>query len=499
MSRQGGFILAVLSLASAVGSIAAPREAMNVDRRFGDGGRVVVGFDAGGGLNDDPCGVGVQSGGRVVIAGNVDLQGPPSGPAERFGIGLVRLDADGQIDTSFAHPNGWLVLDLGAGISLRCNALTVQSDDRIVLVGSWLSDQTPTAGHDMLVARLAADASSIGIMSYGFDLGGGNQDIATAVVRYNVDDRLLVAGFVQRREAGNFDMAVLRLQPDLGLDTSFGEAGRRLIQFDIGQHTDDRAMAIDLNQTGGQIAVAGPVESGSSGPDMAVALLDSNGNLVPGFGNLPDRPGRVLVSFDGDGGPGPRASTATAVKFAHTAPFGFGQLRIVVGGSAEGGANPDNLDFAAAVLNTQGQLDSGFNGNGRKRIGIDLDVEGSDMGMALIGHCNGTASNCNVLGTEGLTLVGYARNLTPVDAGTDFAFARLRFPGGETDAGFGNEGIGALGFDLGGNHGDAARAIVTQDPHRAIVVGSVQRASTGFDFGATRLILDRVFYDGLDP
>lgn len=493
-------LLIATVLAPFLVTIAAAREAMNVDRRFGDGGQAVFAFDAGGGLNDDPCGVGVQSDHRLVIAGTVDLDGP-TGPRgfSRFGIGVIRLDPNGTIDPTFGNSSGRLLIDFGNDISIRCTGVAIQSDDSIVIVGARRSGQMPAAGDDMLVLRLAAGGNSFGGTTYAFDLGGSNQDVATAVVRYHSDDRLLVAGFVERSTPGNYDMAVLRLQPNLGLDLTFGNAGRRLIQFDVGERTDDRAFAIDLNQTGGQIAVAGAVEGSTTGPDMAIALLNADGNLVSGFGNLAGSPGRSLVSFDSDGGPGPRRSTASSVKFAHTAPFGFGQLRIVAGGTAEGGVNPDNWDFAVAALTAQGQLDGNFNEGGRKRIGINLDFEGADTGTAMIGHCLGTASNCSTFGTEHLTLVGFARNVTPVDAGTDFAFAQLHFPGGEIDIGFGNEGVGALGFDLGGDHGDAARAIVTQAPYRAIVVGPVQRGTTGFDYGATRLILDRVFYDGLDP
>lgn len=74
----------------------------DIDSDFGEGGSVVIDFAGGDDRIND---VVVDGSGNILVVGSVE-DGTPN-------VGLLRLTADGEIDTSFAD-QGWLVVDLGA-------------------------------------------------------------------------------------------------------------------------------------------------------------------------------------------------------------------------------------------------------------------------------------------------------------------------------------------------------------------------------------------------
>ncbi len=173
--------------------------------------------------------------------------------------------------------------------------------------------------------------------------------------------------------------------------------------------------------------------------------LAAPGDLVAGFGSG----GRALVDFGGD-----EHAEAVLVQ---------GDGRIVVAGSTNVGANPEN--FAIARLTTSGTTDGGF-GTGGKTI--------LDFGKQDLAHGAALASDGKIL------LAGAT--------GTDFGMARL-LAGGTPDLGFGSTlpGRRVENFDSGD---DTANAIAVAPDGRIVVAGvtSAGAQPTQTRVGLTRML-----------
>jgi uncharacterized delta-60 repeat protein len=158
-------------------------------------------------------------------------------------------------------------------------------------------------------------------------LGNSNSPTGRQLVR-QADGKLVVTGIV---EVGTqTDFSVVRYNPDGSLDTTFGTNGQVITDF-TGTNDSAGAIALDNNQ---KIIVVGVVNS-----QFAVARYTSNGVLDTTF----DSDGKVTTSI-GSGA----AAWAVAVDSTN---------KIVVVGSSSLGAT-------IAKYNTDGSLDTGFDGDG---------------------------------------------------------------------------------------------------------------------------------------
>jgi uncharacterized delta-60 repeat protein len=144
---------------------------------------------------------------------------------------------------------------------------------------------------DFGVVRLNPDGSldtsfaDGGLQSIAFDLGGTNSDLAHAVA-IQTDGKIVVAGSVKSSSSDD-DFGVARLNPDGSLDSSFSSNGKRTIFFDLGGDNNDSAVAMAI-QTDGKIVVAGSVQRNSSGDfDFGVARLTGTLPNSPPVVSLP--------------------------------------------------------------------------------------------------------------------------------------------------------------------------------------------------------------------
>ena len=225
--------------------------------------------------------VAVQSSdGKIVAAGHTNFFGTND-------ILVLRFHADGRLDSSLAG-DGSLVLNLPANDVVQ--AVALQPDKKIVVAG-----YTNVFGdNDFAVTRFNENGS----LDTTFDGDGrqiirsfGGDDRAQAVALEPTTKRRknLVAGLPT---SGNNDFAVVRLNPNGSLDSSFHFDGRVVIS---GFGGDDRAQAIAL-QGDGKIIVAGYTNA-SGNNDFAVARLTANGNLDASFNG----DGRAVTrGFGGD-------------------------------------------------------------------------------------------------------------------------------------------------------------------------------------------------------
>jgi uncharacterized delta-60 repeat protein len=249
-------------------------------------GRTAVEFGQGGWAN----GVALDSQGRIVLAGTVNVGG-----ATQFDFGIARLTPDGYLDTSFGN-HGLAWVDFWAfgngGITVQtANALAIDAQDRIVVVGQAQGAYLNPA---YAVTRLTADG--VYDLSFGylgrkvvqFDLGGNNADQATAVA---IDDqgRIVIGGHSALVNA--WDFSACRLNDDGSLDGTFGVDGRTWFNFLAGGTNTDvaNALAIDAH---GRVVIAGSVAQASEFYAVGVfAVARLTGDTPIDFGSVADLTG----------------------------------------------------------------------------------------------------------------------------------------------------------------------------------------------------------------
>ena len=459
-----------------------------------DGELVVVGE------GDESRGMAVQPDGQLVLVGSVDVGGGP----DNFAI--LRVGADPPADLTFdadgRQTSNFGPLDEG-------NDLLIQPDGKVVVAGS--ADDTVTASN-FAISRYNADGSH----DTSFDTDGrlivgfGGTEFANAVAR-QVDGKLVVAGYTnQGPGAGANNFAVLRLNTNGSLDTTFNPSaaptasngnGRLTIDFGF----DDRATGVVI-QPDGKIIIGGftaglvtdfalarvnpdgtldttfstdgkfsDTFAGGVSASVAEALaLQSDGNIViAGYttGGLGDfgiarvtAAGVLDVTFDTDG------RQTTTILFADRIQAIAIQAdgKIVAAGSFGGIGSDTNA--AVARYNTNGSLDTTFSGDGLQTVafgGLNAPREFA-RGVAL--QANGK-----------IVVAGFSDASTGNALGpNDFAIARLNTDGG-LDTSF--NAAGRLLIDFGND--DRGNAVEIVPATGAIVVAGT--TSHGMDFATVRL------------
>ena len=385
----------------------------SLDSTFSGDGLLVT--DLAGG-DDSAYGLALLADGRLLAVG--------AGYLNKSDFAAARYFPDGSLDTSL-DGDGILLTDLFGSIEDSTGAV-LQRDGKIVVVGYTMA--TPSI--DFAIARYNPDGSpDLGFGVDGkvltdFNLEG---DFAREVA-VQADGKLLVAGY-------NDDFILARYQSNGSLDTSFDSDGAVVTDFSGG---GDRADAM-LLQGDGKIILAG--SSYSSSTDFALARYNPDGSLDASF----DGDGKVLTDF----GVGTDRIQAAALQ---------GDGKIVVCGISDA----LGLDFVLARYNTDGSLDTSFDGDGV--LSTDID---------------GDADSCNALlvQPDGKIL---AAGSTANPSNYNFALVRYN-PDGSLDLTF--DGDGELESDLTGGN-DRALSLALQPNGKIVVAG--YGTGTLYDFAVAR-------------
>jgi uncharacterized delta-60 repeat protein len=262
----------------------------------------------------------------------------------------MRLLPDGTPDAQFGDASPALGAE-GVGLydtgifAQGGNALQVQADGRILVVGS-----TPGAsGSDFGVARFLADGTpdtgfGRGSGRVSVSIGSGNDEAWAAAAQ--ADGRIVVAGLASSGSATDF--AVVRLREDGSLDPSFDGDGKAVI--DLGGASEG-ATAVAISQYG-RIVVAGYSGNGAN-DDFALLRFNANGSLDTGFSG----DGRQTASI------GTQRDVAGDVAVLGDGGTVSGDGTIVVSGS--GGTGGAGVTFALARFTGAGNLDTAFSGDGK--------------------------------------------------------------------------------------------------------------------------------------
>ena len=343
-------------------------------------------------------------------------------------ISSIAIAAPGDIDRTFGS-NGILITPHGSVSEVGQSV--VQSDGKFIVVGA-------NAG-DFYVARLSPN----GVFDATFDLDGqatiavSPRDDRASGVFIQSDGKILICGST-RSESSTWDFAVVRLNSDGSLDTSFDSDGIKITAI---TSADDFADAV-IAQPDGKIIVAG--QSMTSQMNMIVVRYNTDGS--------PD------MSFDGDG-----IATAQFQEGASTSADVRLQAdgKIVVAGATAVGSIFSLNSFGVARFNSNGTLDSGFAGDGTAFIDVRNGAAQQNAAENLLIQPDGK------IVVSGNTNSGFG-------AGNDFAVLRLN-TNGTLDPTFGTGGKVITSI---GPNDDFVKSLAIQADGKLLVGGEGRTGSS---------------------
>lgn len=340
----------------------------SLDTSFATDGKVTADFSGG---QENANSVALQSDGKILVAGDT------YSTADQLSyLALTRYKSDGSLDTSFGS-GGMVTTNIGS--SGGGDSVVVQASGKILLAGYRFNGTTD----DFVLARYNANGSldtsfdTDGLVTTSFGDGPGiGHDVVV-----QTDGKIIVAG---TGGSGSVDFALARYKTDGSLDTSFGTNGMLTTDFAA---SSDYGNAVAL-QSDGKILVAG--ESYTSNQDFALARYNTDGSLDTSF----DGDGKVITDFGG----GFDSGRSIIVQ-----PDG----KILVAGNSTN-------SFAMARYNSDGSLDTSFDGDGM--VATDVSAGGISDGYAATLQSNGK-----------ILLAGSIWN--SASANNDFALARCNTDG----------------------------------------------------------------------
>jgi uncharacterized delta-60 repeat protein len=295
-----------------------------LDAGFGTGGQVAHGIATG---QDHFFSVNQQADGKIVAAGRAY-----TGGRVNYDVLVTRYNTDGTLDTTFGT-GGVVTYDVNGNGDLA-NSVLVQPDGKIIVSGT-ASNGT---NDDFFALRLNAngtpDTSFSGDGEIIITIGTGTDYCYDAALQ--ADGKIILAGY--SNNGTNDDVAVIRLTSAGAIDTTFDTDGR--VTTAIGTSTD-RAYSVVVQADGG-IVVGGSAVVTTT--DFALVRYTSTGALD--------------TTFDTDG----KVTTTIGSSTDQIWQIGLQSDGKIV---AAGYAQISNDDFALARYNSNGSLDTTFDGDGK--------------------------------------------------------------------------------------------------------------------------------------
>ncbi|HBS86366.1 MAG: hypothetical protein A2W91_19320 [Bacteroidetes bacterium GWF2_38_335] len=210
---------------------------------------------------------GLQSDGKIVLCGySGDLN---------TGISLIRFNNDGSLDTSFGT-DGFSINKFSESQDVEAWAGAIDSEDRVITTG--MIYDAPLLKNNIAVVRFLADGS----LDSGFGTNGliitsiDETDAFGNAVAIQPDNKIIIAASSQQ------NAVIIRYNTDGTLDNSFGTNGLVITDFDT---TESEAYAITI-QNDGKIIVAGVsgTNAMNGNGDFAMLRLNTDGSIDSTFG-----------------------------------------------------------------------------------------------------------------------------------------------------------------------------------------------------------------------
>lgn len=373
----------------------------------------------------------LQPDGKIITAGYSVVPAGKSGPSQTK-FALARYNSDGSLDAAF-DTDGIATMAIGTTNDVA-QSVNVVPNGKIVAVG-----HTDNAGPDFAVARFNPDGSPDSTFGKRVITALEALDDNARSTVIQPDGKIVVAG--TSHTGSDRDFAVARYRPDGMLDTTFGTQGR--VVTPVGTSWDSGA-AVTLGPHG-TIVVAGQSMIGQVN-HFAVVRYNPDGTLDTSFGGT----GKIIT---------PVANSSVATSIARQA-----NGKIVVGGVACG---ISECDFAAVRYNTNGSLDTTFDGDGK----VVTSIGENDQANAI------------AIQPDGKILL--AGGDIHVDTGSSFKLLRYN-TNGSLDLSFSNDGK----VTIPNGSASVVNSIDLQSDGKIVAAGATRDAAGDFDFALARLNTD---------
>lgn len=312
----------------------------SLDSSFSDDGKLILDFNA---SDDFSESIVVQSDGKILMAGC-----SYSYSNNNYNdFALVRYNADGSLDSSFSG-DGMLTTDFGSNDDYA-EQIFLQNDGKILVVGHTINDDN----YAFAMARYNSDGSLDSSFSGDGKLVTDSGFACSSVV-LQADGKIVIAGYDNPFDP-DFDFAVARYNADGSLDSSFGNGGKVITDFDSGSDSITSAIV----QNDGKILVAGcNTNTLNASSDFALVRYNTDGSLDSSF----SEDGKLTMDF---------GSNSTRCYDVTVQSDG----KILVAGFSSG-------NFTLARINTDGSLDSSFSDDGMLTLSISyVDSVGLDIAV----------------------------------------------------------------------------------------------------------------------
>lgn len=382
-----------------------------LDSSWGSGGKSTASFGNGSINSDFAAAVAMDAAGRAIVVGTTTA----NSTGKDFAV--ARFDVAGTLDSTWGN-GGRVTTDfLAASSEGAADIARIQADGKMVVVGGTQNG----VGSGVAITRYNENGSLDATFGSGGKVTIANptwQNFNPTSIAMDSDGNFLVAGNVHNGSWSDF--AAMRIHADGTLDTSFGLFGTASVHFGPLFNTNSTAASVAVDATG-QIVLAGTVHSlgASTGRDFALVRLNTNGTLDTSFGTggkttihftfedilksmAIDASGRIVVA--GNTGLSSSADAAVArlnhdgtldstfgiggkTSLSFGAPATFDQVggmaldasgRIVIAGGT-------GSSFAVARLNAaNGSLDPDFGSGGKSTISLNPDYHSASAeGLAI--------------------------------------------------------------------------------------------------------------------
>lgn len=320
--------------------------------RLNTDGTIDTAFDPGGtGFQGTVRSIAIQTDGKVIAGGS--FNGYNGGPQ----AGLVRLNADGSIDSGFDPA----ILPAGSVL-----AVAIRADGKILIGGTFnFIDSTPTTK----IALLDGNGNLDG--AFSATIGGTNQDVRVLVVQS--DGKIMVGGFFSGVNGFNRTNLV-RLNSDGTLDGAFNAGSISFISH-VFQLPDGKYLIQEGNGGLKRLLSNGPIDNTFTTP--TVGFLDAvqpaaggtiliGGNFTTVNGTAKKYLARLLSDGSLDILFNPNGTNARVWAFAAQADG-----NVIVGGDFYKIGSVGRVNVARLILTAAANVTPfDFNGDGRADISV---------------------------------------------------------------------------------------------------------------------------------
>ena len=392
----------------------------------------------------------IQSDGKYIIVGySYNISGNSD-------TTIWRYNSDGTLDTTF-NGTGFASHNSAAGGNNSDNgtSLAIQSDGKYVIGGLSVNS---LGNSDLAVWRYNIDGTldtsfnGIGYATH-HNAAGGNSDDYSRSIGIQMDGKIVITGYSMSATSG-YDIAVWRYNTDGTLDTSFNGIGYVTHSSAAGGNGTDATYGLAI-QSDGKILVVGSSLATIGGLDMTIWRFNTDGTLDTTFNGI-----GYATHNNAAGGNGHDIASSIAIQQ---------DGKYIVAGQS---INPANRDLAIWRFNSNGTLDTTFNGIGYVTHNNAAGGNGHDFANSIAIQQNGkyvVAGN------------------SPSIANGDLAIWRFNTDG-TLDSTFNETGYIIHNGAAGGNGADWGYSIAIQLDGKYIIAGQSLNASSNDDLAIWRYV-----------